>query len=266
MNKKLMKTPVVFISHGSPMVALENDSYTAALENLGKKIEKPRAVVVVSAHWEEHQPIRVTTTEKPPIIYDFGGFPDELYHLTYACPGHPSLGDEIVQLLRAAGLNAVPDVRRGLDHGAWIPLRRLFPAANVPVVQVTLPVPRTPDEIFKIGQTLAPLRAHGVLLMGSGGVVHNLRLLHFGNKAAPVDAWAKNFDEWVNERLLNGDTKSLLAYRRSAPRPDLAVPTTEHFDPLFFALGAGEGEKVTSITDGFHYGNLSMRSFTVGIY
>lgn len=264
MNKKIGKAPVVFISHGSPMVAIENDAYTAALESFGQQIVPPRAIAVVSAHWEDHQPIRVTTTEKPSIIYDFGGFPDELYHLTYACPGDPVLGNDVAQMLRAAGFNAVPDVRRGLDHGAWVPLRRLFPKAHVPVIEITLPVPRNPDEIFKIGQTLAPLRSQGVLLMGSGGVVHNLRALHFGNKDAAVDAWAKNFDDWVNERLKNNDAVGLLKYRNTSPRPDLAVPTTEHFDPLFFALGAAQGEPVTSIFEGFQYGNLSMRSFVAG--
>jgi len=246
------------------MLAIERDDFTSALERFGGSVAPPRAIVVVSAHWEAPGAIRVTGSEGPPLIYDFSGFPEELYEIRYPCPGDPTLAAEIVALLSASGLKATLDPRRGLDHGAWVPLKHAFPAAEVPVVEVALPVPRTPEELSKMGKALAPLRDRGVLLAGSGGIVHNLRRVRLDDKQAPVDAWARDFDSWVWERVQSLDFASLSAYAKSAPQASLSVPTTEHLDPLFFVLGAAApGDRVSALYEGFHYGNLSMRSFTV---
>jgi 4,5-DOPA dioxygenase extradiol len=259
-----MGMPAVFISHGSPMVAVERDGYTEALRRMGESLPAPKAIVVISAHWESRAPVRVGTSERPPLIYDFGGFPPELYTLKYPAPGYPGIAKDIVQRLNQAGIAAVEDAARGLDHGAWVPLRHAYPEATVPVVEVTLPMPRTPQDLLAIGRALAPLQDQGVLIVGSGGVVHNLRRVVFSNKAAPVEAWAKSFDDWVRGRLEEQDVESLVDYRKRAPEAAASVPTTEHFDPLFVVLGAaGKAFRVEDVFEGFHHGNLSMRTVTI---
>lgn len=246
------------------MVAVERDAYTDALRRMGEDLPRPRAIGVVSAHWESPLPVRVGTSARPETIHDFGGFPDELYDLDYPCSGEPLLGQEVLSLLSAAGVRATPDERRGLDHGAWVPLRHAYPGAEIPVLEVTLPSPRSPSDLIRLGQALAPLRERGVLLVGSGGIVHNLRRVRFGDKAAPVEPWARVFDSWVRERLEEGTIASLAEYRSRAPEATTAVPTTEHFDPLFVVLGAvGDGFRVRDLYEGFQYGNLSMRTFAV---
>lgn len=256
--------PVVFISHGSPMVAVEEDAYTAALGRLGESLPGPQSILVVSAHWESPAPVRVGRAARPETLHDFGGFPDLLYALRYPCPGNPGLAGEVVSMLSDAGIRSVGDERRGLDHGAWVPLRHAFPEAEIPVVEVTLPTPRSPAELLRMGQALSPLRSRGVLILGSGGIVHNLRRVRFQEKEAPVEPWARSFDEWVRERLEAGDVAGLADYRARAPEAAAAVPTTEHFDPLFVALGAaGKGFRVQDLHEGFQYGNLSMRTFAL---
>jgi len=254
--------PAVFISHGSPMVAIEHDGYTEALAGLGRAFPAARAVLVISAHWQTERPVRVTAWERAPLVYDFGGFPEELYRLTYPAVGDPALAADVAGMLGEAGVAAVLEPRRGLDHGAWIPLRLAWPAAAIPVLEVTLPAPATPVELFGLGRALLPLRRRGIIVLGSGGIVHNLRRVRFHDRNAPVDAWAAEFDAWVAARLAAGDFDALLAYRQAGPHADLAVPSTEHFDPLFCVLGAAyEGEGTADIFAGFQYGNLSMRSF-----
>jgi 4,5-DOPA dioxygenase extradiol len=253
-----------FVAHGSPMLAVEHDDFTRALRREGAAVPRPRAIVAVSAHWESRGAIRVTSADRPPLIYDFSGFPAELYDVRYPCPGDPSLAAEVVKMLLDAGLTAVVEPRRGIDHGAWVPLVHAFPKADIPVVQVSLPVPRTPEEVFRMGKSLSPLRDRGILLMGSGGLVHNLRLVRLDDKSAPVDGWATEFDGWVGSRIRALDIPALSGYRTRAPHADLAVPTTEHFDPLFFALGAGAaGDRTRDLFEGFHHGNLSMRSLAL---
>ena len=242
------------------MLAVEEDGVTAMLRTWGSGL-RPRAIVVVSAHWEASGPVRVTGAEQPGLIYDFGGFPPELYEIRYPSPGDPALAADIVRRLEAAGVKATVDPRRGIDHGAWVPIRHAFPDATVPMLEVSLPVPRTPELVAQIGSALAPLRDKGVLLVGSGGLVHNLRRVHFEDKQAPVDGWAGEFDRWVGERVRSLDAASLTDYRR-APHAAESVPTTEHFDPAFFVLGATRsGDRLAPLYEGFQYGNLSMRSF-----
>jgi 4,5-DOPA dioxygenase extradiol len=259
----MARGPVAFVSHGAPSIALEDDGYTRALAAFGASLA-PTAIVVVSAHWEASRPVRVNADARPELVYDFGGFAPELYRLTYPAAGAPELAREIGGRLEAAGMEHSLTTGRGWDHGLWVPLRLAFPAASSPVVEVALPRPRTPAELLAMGRALAPLRDRGILLLGSGGAVHNLSRIHFEGKDALVDEWARGFDDWLKGALEERRDNELLAYRERAPHADLAVPTDEHFDPLFFALGAAEGESVRWIYEGFQYGNLSMRSLVLG--
>jgi 4,5-DOPA dioxygenase extradiol len=259
------RLPAVFVSHGSPMVALENEGWGQALRRLGASIPRPEAVVVVSAHFEAPQPLRITASKAPETIHDFGGFPPDLYRIQYVARGDPDLAARIRNLLGRAGLAATLDPRRGLDHGAWVPLRFLFPRADVPVVEVSLPTPRRPEDVLKIGSALAPLRGDGVLLLGSGGIVHNLRRIDAEDDPGRVATWARAFDEWMAARLEAMDVAAILSYREAAPSADSAAPTTDHFDPIFVVLGsAAPGERVRTLHEGFRYGSLSMRSFAIG--
>jgi len=256
-----VRLPAAFLAHGSPMLAVEYDDFTERLRRWGGNL-RPRAIAVVSAHWESPGPVRVTGAEQPPLIYDFSGFPPELYDVRYPCPGDPTLAREIVRRLEMAEVKTVLDPRRGLDHGAWVPIRHAFPEADIPVVEIALPAPREQALVARMGKALAPLREEGVLLVGSGGIVHNLRRVHLDEKQAPVDAWAREFDGWVDAKLKSLDPNALATYRRDAPHAAESVPTSEHFDPVFFILGAAlPGDRLASLYDGFHYGNLSMRSF-----
>jgi len=252
--------PALFVSHGAPSAALDDDDYTRALGAWARSRPRPRAIVVVSAHGEAQGPTRVSSAARPDLIYDFYGFPPELYQLTYPAPGAPDLSREVAAALEAAGAEPVLDGVRGWDHGVWVPLRLLYPAADVPVVQVSLPVPRSPSSLAQMGAALKPFREHGTLLLGTGGIVHNLRRLD-GEATLP---WAAAFDAWVAERLERLDVEALQDYETTAPHADLAVPTSEHFDPLFFVLGSRDPrDRVETIYEGFRLGSLSLRSFAL---
>jgi 4,5-DOPA dioxygenase extradiol len=247
------------------MLALEEGGeHARALRRFASSLPLPRAIVVVSAHFEEPGPIRVTSGERPETIHDFGGFPPALYRLSYPAPGAPALARAIVARLEAADLPATADPARGFDHGVWVPLRLAFPRAEVPVIAVSLPEPRTPGEVLRMGRALAPLRDEGALLVGSGVIVHNLRRARLDRRDGPVDGWAREFDGWIAGRVAARDVEALLGYRDRAPHAALAVPTPEHFDPLFFVLGtARDGDRLETVAEGFEYGNLSMRSFAL---
>jgi 4,5-DOPA dioxygenase extradiol len=259
-----MAFPALFVSHGAPTAALDDDAYTRALGAWARGRPRPRAVVVVSAHAEARGPVRVNAASEPSLIYDFYRFPAPLYDLRYPAPGGPDLAREIAGALAEAGLDPVLDAQRGWDHGVWVPLRLLYPAADVPVVALSLPVPRTPEGLLATGRALAPLRERGVLLLGSGGIVHNLHRLRMDDLGAPTEPWAAAFGAWVDDRLEARDTEALAAYAARAPHADLAVPTSEHFDPLFFVVGARDArDRVESVYEGFRYGSLSLRSFAL---
>jgi 4,5-DOPA dioxygenase extradiol len=249
--------PALFISHGAPSIAIEQDDFTRAVGAYGAALAGARGIAVVSAHWQARG-LHVNAVERPETIYDFGGFADALYRIRYEAPGDPTLAREIAALLGGTAL----EERRGWDHGLWVPLRILLPDARVPIVEIAQPYPTTPDELTRIGRTLAPLRDRGVAIIGSGGIVHNLRTIHLADKDAPVDDWANEFDEWFATNLAVRDFATLMQYRDLAPNASLAVPTPEHFEPVFITLGsARETDKLATIYEGFHYGNLSMRTF-----
>jgi 4,5-DOPA dioxygenase extradiol len=247
--------PALFLAHGSPLLALEGGAWGEALTCLGAAMPPPKAVLLCSAHWEVPGPFRLTAAERPGVIHDFSGFPQALQALDYPCPGSPELAREAADLLRGAGLEAELDPTRPLDHGVWVPLRRLRPQADLPVVQLALPRPRTPAQLLAAGRALAPLRDRGVLIVGSGGLVHNLRRLDWNGASAP-QPWAVAFEAWLRERLAAGDEASLLDWRTAPGAPE-AVPTSEHLDPLFLALGAGGGPP-SVLFEGWQLGSLSL--------
>lgn len=240
------------------MLALEGGAWGGAVAALGDRLPPLRGILVCSAHWETAGAFLLTSAETPGVMHDFGGFPGALYTLDYPAPGSPDLASEAAELLRAAGLEAGLDAQRPLDHGAWVPLRYLAPKADLPVVQLSLPRPRTPEQLLAAGRALAPLRQSGVLILGSGGVVHNLRRLDWEDASGP-QPWALAFQAWVRERLAAGDTAGLADWR-NAPGAAESVPTSEHLDPLFVALGAAQAVP-EPVFEGWQLGSLSLESY-----
>ncbi len=257
------RAPALFISHGSPLVVMD-DAYKAALRRFGLRLREPKGLVVVSAHWQSMRPLRVTGARKPAIVQDCQGFPSWVDGLTWKCQGSPALADRVVRLLGGRGAAAIVDASRGLDTGVWVPLSLMFPNARSPVVQLSLPTACTPADLRDIGAVLSSLRAEGCMVVGSGGIVHNLSRVRFDRHDPPVEPWALAFDNWVRDRLDEGDVDALLNYRARAPQAHLAAPTSEHLDPLFVTLGAMlRGDRVVHLYEGFHAGSLSLRSFAL---
>jgi len=261
----MTRPPVVFVSHGAPTLAMEPGPTAGFLRSLGGMLlarggRAPRAVLCFSAHWESDAP-NAGLVERPGTIHDFYGFPDALYEQRHPAPGDPALGKRALALLRAAGIEASGDPERGLDHGAWVPMRLMDPDAAIPVVQVAIATARGTRFMFDAGRALAPLRDDGVLILGSGGATHNLR--EFGRHAydaTPV-AWARDFDDWLVRAIEDGRTEDLLAWEERAPDPRRNHPTHEHFLPLVAALGAAVGSgspRGRRLHAGFTYGVLSM--------
>lgn len=241
----------LFVSHGAPTLALD-PVQGADLRRLGASLPVPSSVLVVSAHWEA-TPAAIGTLRPRELIYDFYGFPDPLYRLRYEALVASSLAEELTRLVPG-----LVQQERGWDHGVWVPLLHLFPQADVPVLQLSLPSAWSPRKLFELGRALAPLRERGVLLLASGGMVHNLRALDLGG-GAPVPPWALAFESFVREQLDRGELDALIDYRQRAPDLRLAHPTEEHFQPFLVALGAaadGTG-KVSYPISGFEYGSLS---------
>ncbi|HSM92357.1 MAG TPA: class III extradiol ring-cleavage dioxygenase [Anaeromyxobacteraceae bacterium] len=259
----MARAPVIFVSHGAPTEALEVDGWTQAVARLGRRVGRPRAIAVVSAHWVTPGAVAVTSSPAPETIHDFYGFPAPLYRIQYPAPGDPALAARIVALLEGAGIDAAADPARGLDHGAWTPLLHAWPLAEVPVVQVSLPV-ALPADLLRFGAALAPLRDDGIVLLASGGAVHNLGEVAFDDKERGPRGWAADFDGWVAARLAALDVAALARWKAEAPHAARAHPTTEHFDPLLVAVGArAPGDAVEVVHEGFTYGTLGMRSFAL---
>ncbi|HYM32359.1 MAG TPA: class III extradiol ring-cleavage dioxygenase [Candidatus Cybelea sp.] len=258
--------PSIFVSHGSPTLAIEHGPAVDFLSGLGKAVEaefgRPRAILCASAHWETPEPA-VSTAKRPETIYDFYGFPEELYRLSYPAPGAPDVAGEAMELIGAAGLPCSVDPAQGLDHGAWMPLRFMWPDAKIPVAQVAIQHHLGPAHHVALGRALAPLRSSGVLLLGSGGAVHNLRDLMGrrmrGETGAPE--WAVTFDDWLERAATAGDGKKLIDYRREAPGAAMAHPRDEHLLPLHFAFGAGGERAGRTLHKSFGLGSLSMAAY-----
>lgn len=246
----------IFLAHGAPSLALEEGDFTRAARAFGETLDGAQAIVIVSAHWQARGVMRANAVARPEPIYDFGGFSPELYTLRYDAPGDPALAAEV-----AALVGGTLETERGWDHGVWVPLRHLRPAADIPIVEVSLPFPADPRALLDAGRRLGTLRDRGIIICGSGGIVHNLRLIDLSSKEAPVAPWAKEFDDWIAARIAERDFDAIVSYRTLAPHADRAVPTPEHFEPLLIALGAmRDDESIAPLFEGFQYGSLSMRS------
>ena len=253
--------PSLFVGHGSPGMILERAAARDFLSGLGKQLGKPQAILVATAHWETGAPA-LGAADKPETIHDFFGFPQELYRITYPALGAPSLALRAQALLKEAGFDATLDHTRGLDHGTWAPLSLMYPRADVPVTQISLQTQRGTGYHLSLGQALAPLRAEGVLVMGSGAVTHNLR--DFGRYGLndPPAAYAVEFDTWVRDAVERGDAEAIVVYRERAPHAARNQPSEEHFLPLLVAMGAGgQGAKGRTLHTSFTYGFLSMAAY-----
>jgi 4,5-DOPA dioxygenase extradiol len=254
------KMPVLFIGHGSPMNALRDTLFTRHLAQLGRELPRPRAILVVSAHWAAEQPL-LSSSARPETVYDFGGFPKALYQVRYPSPGQPALAQQLARSLP----NAAVDSQRGLDHGAWTVLHHLYPQADIPVLQLAMPTRLRMDEHLALAAPLRALRAEGVLILASGNIVHNLRLTNESPDAKVYD-WAQAFDGMAAEALLQRDMPTLLAQNQAQhPLWRMAHPSIEHYIPLLYALGAStEADQIRFPYQGFEEATLSMRSVRFG--
>ena len=251
--------PPLFLSHGSPMHALEPGAVGEVWARLARAAPKPRAIVIASAHWETGLPM-LTGNSKPDTIHDFFGFPEPLYRIRYPAPGAPDVAARAAGLLKDAGFTAAVDGCRGLDHGAWAPLLHMYPDAAIPVLQLAVQTAFGPAHHVAVGRALAPLAAEDVLLIGSGHMTHNLRDRR-ADGSAPL-AYAREFQAWVDEKIRSRALDALADYRSQAPHGERAHPTEEHFLPLFFALGAaGPGYRADRVYDAIESGALAMDAY-----
>jgi 4,5-DOPA dioxygenase extradiol len=251
----------LFISHGAPTLLFEPGPTPVFLKKLGAYLERPTGIVCATAHWETERPA-VGSAEHPGTIHDFQGFPRELYTLSYPAPGDPALAGRVVELLGKAGLDSGADPERGLDHGVWVPLLLMFPRADVPIVPISIQARLDAAHHLALGRALRPLLDDGVLLLGSGGATHDLR--EFGQYPldAPAPDYAREFESWLCERIVEGKEADLLAWRERGPQVARNHPTPEHLLPLFVALGAaGPGARGRVMHREFSYGVLSLAAF-----
>ena len=256
------RLPSIFLGHGNPMNALRTDPYTEAWERLGQSIPRPRAILSISAHWFVPG-IAVTASAQPRTIHDFVGFPEELYHVNYPAPGDSRLAQKLQQLL--APLPVRLDENRGLDHGTWSVLRHVYPSADIPVVQMSMDDTKPASFHFDLGKKLAPLREEGVLILGSGNLVHNLEAIAWGVEVSQPYAWAVRFEREARLLLAAGDCQALVEYQRLGSDALLAIPTLEHFLPLLYVIGSKLGnEAITFPVQGIDRGAISMLAVQVG--
>jgi 4,5-DOPA dioxygenase extradiol len=257
------RLPALFLSHGAPILA-DDPHWPAQLAGWANALPRPEAVLMISAHWED-SPTTLGATRTAPLTYDFYGFPSHYYQVQYPAPGAPQLAERVEQLLAGTGRSVARNDDRGLDHGAYVPLVEMYPDADIPVLQMSMPT-LDPRELFAIGGSLAPLRDEGVLVVGSGFATHNLRLIDMAAESAePPPAWSAEFDHWLDEAIDGGQVDAIVDFTRVAPAPTIAHPRTEHFAPLFVAMGAARDDAAHGVTsiDGFWYG-LSKRSVQFG--
>jgi len=255
--------PSVFVSHGAPTFAIDPGLAGAQLAGLGRALGRPKAIVIVSAHWMTPR-VEITANAKPETIHDFGGFPAALYKLQYPAPGSPDLAVRVGQLLKLGGIANSLDSGRGLDHGAWVPLMHMYPDADVPVVQVSLPFDTQESDAYALGRALAPLTKEGVLVIGSGSLTHNLYEFRSGD--VEEAAYAREFSTWIRQAVQSGHHNRLLEALERAPHAARAHPTSEHFLPLLVAAGAAQPAlPVTVLDGGIRHGVLAMESYVFGL-
>jgi 4,5-DOPA dioxygenase extradiol len=254
--------PAVFFGHGSPMNTLERNRYTDAWREIGAALPRPKAILAVSAHWMTGG-TAVTAMDRPRTIHDFGGFPRELFEVQYPAPGDPALAERVRALL--APLEVQLDQAWGLDHGTWSVLAHVFPKAEVPVAQLSLDATRPPRWHYELGARLAPLREEGVLIVGSGNVVHNLGVMQWSEDAPPYE-WAVSFNNQVRTALASGDHDTLVDYAARGEPARLSVPTPEHYLPLLYVLAQRRaGETLSMPVDGIEYSSIGMLTVAVGL-
>ncbi len=254
--------PAIFCGHGNPMNAISKNAYTAGWASIGKSIPRPKAVLAVSAHW--YVPTcAVTANLTPPTIHDFGGFPRELYEVEYGAPGSPELARRVRDLLNPLSVGL--DESWGLDHGTWAVLRHVFPEADIPIVQLSIDETQSAQFHYEIGKRLAVLRSEGVLIVGSGNIVHNLHTYAWGTQGIDPFNWAVRFEKQARELLLKGDDARLIAYERLGRDAQLSIPTPEHYLPLLYVIAARrEGEQVRFPVEGVDGGSVSMLAIQIG--
>jgi len=262
------KMPVLFIGHGSPMNIILDNSYTRSLSALGRQLPRPKAIMVVSAHWLTNG-TRVTCTKKPMTIYDFYGFPDELYALDYPSPGAPHEAQAVTETVTDVPVSC--DREWGLDHASWAVLRHLYPAADIPVFEMSLDYsfnewhPKPLQYHYDLARELSVLRRKGVLIIGSGNIVHNLGIINFEDMDAEPYAWALEFDERVKKNLLARNHRDLIRYDGNGKASALAVPTLDHYLPMIYAIALQEkDDELTFIHEGIQNASVSMRCFRIG--
>lgn len=261
--------PSLFVSHGAPDTAIADTPAARFMEGFGAQIERPKAIVVASAHFEVEGSVGVTVDEKPDTIHDFGGFDRRLYEMRYGAPGAPDLAARIIDLLGEAGFTARPLADRGFDHGTWVPLSLIYPQADIPIVQISVDPTRDAAYHLSLGRTLAPLRDEGILIVGSGSFTHNLgeafKSVRSGRRDADMPDWVADFVSWMDERIRAGALEDLADYRRRAPHAVQNHPTDEHLMPLYVAIGAALGEKGAMEAQAVHrsheFGALSMDAY-----
>jgi 4,5-DOPA dioxygenase extradiol len=257
-SRDAIQLPVGFVAHGAPTLALDAVK-GAPFRDWGAGLPRPKAILVVSAHFER-APLTIGATEQTPLVYDFSGFPEELYRVQYNAPGAPWLAQRVRALLQG---HEVHESARGLDHGVWTPLVHIAPSADVPVLQLSMPYNYTPSQLFEVGRLLAPLRREGVFILASGNLVHNLRLVDFSERSAPP-SWASEFDDWIRDVLIKKDWDRLMQYPTAAPAVNVAHPTAEHLRPILVAAGAAADDEVKFVLEGWEYGSLSRRTVQFG--
>ena len=253
------RMPVIFLAHGAPVLT-DDAKWVGELNGWATTLPRPNAILMVSAHWTD-EPLRIGATRTVPLVYDFYNFPERFYQVKYPAPGAPDLAERVRELLAARGLPFADDPARGLDHGAYVPLLCMYPRADVPVLQVSMPG-LDPATLLAFGQAMAPLRREGVLIIGSGFLTHNLRL----GPMASTPSWALEFDAWAADALARRDIDALLDFRARAPGVKMALPTYEHFAPVIVAAGAiaGEEARVSFPITGFWFGTFTRRSVQFG--
>ena len=257
------KMPTIFIGHGSPMNALADNNFTHSLNTLGKSIEKPKAILVVSAHWLTMNKTYVSVNPAPKTIYDFGGFPKELYDVKYEPMGSPEFAREVINEVKSIGI--LEEHTMGLDHGAWSVLRHIYPAADIPTFQMSIDFSKPPQFHFELAKELQNLRSKGVLILTSGNIVHNLRQLNWNDTNPKPFDWALEFDTMVKAKLDNGQFADLADFKSFGSIGQMAHPSYDHYLPMLYTAGLiGKNEKIKYTFEGFDMGSISMRCFQVG--